>query len=163
MMNKEYEMILQKIADSGKQNRELFKKLKQMKEVTLTKLFNELHTHFFCQFNCLDCANCCKTLSPLLTNRDIDRLSHHLKMKRGSFIRNYITMDEDEEYIFKSLPCPFLSANNYCQIYDERPKACRGYPHTDDKMMPELVNRTKENAKICPSVGAIITELKNRL
>ncbi len=30
-------------------------------------------------------------------------------------------------------PCPFLGDDNYCSVYEARPKACREYPHTDRK------------------------------
>ncbi len=162
-MNNEYETILQKIHDSGKQNRELYKKIKRMKEAEVTKLFNSLHDHFFCQFNCIDCANCCKALGPRLNNHDIDRMAKHFGMKRGSFLKNYVIGDEDGDNVFKQMPCPFLLEDNHCLIYDIRPKACREFPHTDEEMKPELLNFTFKNANVCPSVAAIITELKNRL
>lgn len=34
----------------------------------------------------------------------------------------------DIGYITSSRPCPFLSENNHCQIYDIRPLDCRSFP-----------------------------------
>lgn len=45
----------------------------------------------------------------------------------------YLRVDEDNDKVFKSMPCPFLGEDNLCSIYDIRPKACREFPHTDRK------------------------------
>ena len=39
----------------------------------------QLHEDQFSKINCLECANCRKTTSPIFTNRDISRISKYLK------------------------------------------------------------------------------------
>lgn len=162
-MISDYEKLIQAAKDASKPNRELFKKLKKLNERDRTKLVNRIHDVTFHDFDCLQCANCCKTTGPLWNSRDIDRAASALKMKRGSFIRSYLKVDEDDDYVLKELPCPFLMDDNHCLIYPERPRACREYPHTDDRLSSEMVKKMALNAKICPAVSAIVTELKREL
>ncbi len=136
------------------------KRLKKKKPKRLDKLVHALHYEAFAKFDCLDCANCCKTIGPRLTGKDIERLAKHLKMKPADFIGQYIQVDEDNDYVFKSHPCPFLLPDNYCMVYENRPKACTDYPHTDRKKFYQLLNLSHKNCEICPVVYSIIESLK---
>ena len=68
----------------------------------------ELHESEFERTDCLECANCCKTTSPAIYERDIDRLAKHLKIKPHKLIEQYLVKDTDDDYVFKGAPCPFL-------------------------------------------------------
>ena len=63
-----------------------------------------LHNQAFSQFDCLCCANCCSTISPIVTDKDIERLSKHMKIKAVDFIEQYLYQDEDNDYVFKETP-----------------------------------------------------------
>src|ERR1051326_2417449 len=41
--------------------------------------------------DCLACANCCKTLQPVLDLADIERLAKRLKMSTKKFEQQYVT------------------------------------------------------------------------
>ena len=42
-------------------------------------------------------------------------------MKEHQFVTQYLEVDEDDYYVFKGAPCPFLDLNdNMCFIYDVR-------------------------------------------
>jgi len=136
-----------------------FKKLKAKKPKNLDDLFHELHVEAFDQFDCLTCANCCSTISPVITEKDIEKLAKRLKMKPVDFVGQYLYIDEDKDYVFKQTPCPFLMPDNYCMVYEDRPKACREYPHTDRKRMYQILNLTHKNCEVCPVVYCITGEL----
>jgi Fe-S-cluster containining protein len=121
---------------------------------------HNLHNKVFEHTNCLECANCCKTLGPRITDKDIKRLSKHLKLSEQKFINQYLIIDEDNDYVFATMPCPFLMPDNYCMVYEYRPKACREYPHTDSRKFYKLLNITRKNASTCPAVYEIIEGLK---
>jgi len=140
----------------------LFKKLKAKKPKNLDDAFHELHNEAFDQFDCLTCANCCSTISPVVTEKDVDRMAKRLKMKSVDFISQYLFKDEDNDFVFKKTPCPFLMSDNYCMVYDDRPKACREYPHTDRKRMYQILNLTHRNCRVCPVVYVITEELVKR-
>jgi len=136
------------------------KRLKTKKPKNLDDLVHELHEEAFEKFNCLDCANCCKTIGPRLIDKDIERLAKHLKMKISDFIEKYVMTDEDGDFVFKEHPCPFLLPDNYCLVYESRPKACREYPHTDRKRFYQILSLSHKNCETCPVVFEIFEELK---
>lgn len=146
-----------------KTNKKYFRKLKKSKRKNLDALFHQLHETTFEHTDCLDCANCCKTTSPIFTTKDIERIAKTLKLKPAQFIEQYLRIDEDEDYVLTTAPCPFLEADNTCRIYEHRPKACREYPHTDRKAMHKILDLTYRNTLVCPAVFEIVEHLKQVL
>ena len=136
--------------------KKVFRKMKQAKPNDLDQKFHKGHEAEFKKMDCLSCANCCKTTSPIFRDADIRRISKHLRIKEGKFISDYLRMDEDQDYVLKSSPCSFLDNDNTCSIYDVRPLACREYPHTDRKNMFQVLEITAENSLICPAVARIV-------
>ncbi len=110
--------------------------------------------------DCLDCGNCCKSISPAVKDSDIARLSKYLKIKQSDIVEKYFLLDEDGDYVFRNQPCPFLGEDNYCSVYSARPKACREYPHTDRVKMQQILNITHKNISVCPIVYEIVKELR---
>ena len=137
----------------------LFKKLKVKKPKNLDDVVHEFHNEAFDQFDCLTCANCCSMISPVVTEKDIEKLAKRLKLKAVDFISQYLYIDEDRDYVFKLTPCPFLMSDYYCMVYEDRPKACREYPHTDRKRMYQILDLTHKNCEVCPIVYYITGEL----
>ncbi len=141
-------------------NRAFYKRLKQKKPKDLDDRFHSQHEEVFTHIDCLECANCCKTTSPLFTDRDIERVAKAVRLKPADFIRQYLKVDEDGDYVLQSSPCPFLDADNYCSVYKDRPTACREYPHTNRKRMVQILDITYNNTLVCPAVLSITEELK---
>lgn len=150
----------QKAATLKKENRAFYDKLKRLKPKQLDEKFHRLHDDVFEETDCLACANCCKTTSPIFYNRDVERLAKHLRMKPGDLIDKYLRIDEDQDYVLRQAPCPFLGADNYCSVYEARPNACREYPHTDRKRMEQILDLTYRNTLVCPAVLEITERLK---
>ncbi len=150
----------QKAATLKKENRAFYDKLKRLKPKQLDEKFHRLHDDVFEETDCLSCANCCKTTSPIFYNRDVERLAKHLRMKPGDLIDKYLRIDEDQDYVLRQAPCPFLGADNYCSVYEARPNACREYPHTDRKRMEQILDLTYRNTLVCPAVLEITERLK---
>ena len=137
-----------------------FTRLKRKKPKSLDDAAHRNH-HIVCsQFDCLKCANCCESISPMLTDKDIERISRFLKMKSADFIKQYLHIDEDHFFVFNDTPCPFLMPDKYCLIYDVRPKACSEYPHTDRRRFYQLLDLTFKNREICPIVYEVVEKLK---
>lgn len=160
MTPEEKEQILTKARLSLSKNQKYFKKLKKHKK-NLDKEVHTLHDQVFEEVDCLTCANCCITTGPMIFNSDIERIAKYLKKKPATFIDEYLKVDEDNDYVFHSMPCPFLAEDNHCLIYEVRPKACREYPHTNRKNQHQLLNRTLKNTLICPAVNKIFDRLKD--
>lgn len=139
-----------------------FKRLKKANPKSVDAQFHSLHEKEFKNIDCLKCANCCKTTSPLFRPVDIKRLSQHLRLSEQQFISTYLKIDEDGDYVLKSSPCTFLGADNYCSVYEARPLACREYPHTDRKNMYQILDLTLKNTSICPAVASIALKIAGK-
>ena len=146
-----------------KENKKFFRDLKKINSKKLDQNFHSLHNNEFECTDCLKCANCCKTTGPLFTDKDISRISKFLKIKPSLFTDKFLRVDEDNDYVLKTLPCSFLLEDNRCSIYDVRPKACREFPHTDRIKQKQLLSLTQKNTEICPAVFNIIENLKKEL
>lgn len=156
---------LSKLAGNTKsETKKYFARLKKKNPKQLDGLMQELHNEEFSRTNCLDCANCCKTTSPIFIDKDINRIARFLRMKEQQFIETYLFRDEDDFMVLQQEPCPFLDLNdNTCGIYEVRPKACSEYPHTNRKRFSQLLNLTLKNTEVCPAVYNIVEELKTKL
>ncbi|AOW22014.1 zinc/iron-chelating domain-containing protein [Urechidicola croceus] len=154
------ELAKEKLAESKK----YFQRLKKRQHKRLDLLMQDLHDKEFEKSDCLDCGNCCKTTSPIFTEKDIQRISKHLRMKEVNFIKQYLQRDEDDFYVLQSAPCVFLdTTDNKCFIYDVRPKACSEYPHTNRKKFIQITDLTLRNTEICPAAYNIVEELKKKM
>ena len=130
----------------------VFRLWKKRKPKNLDTLFHEAHDRSFEEIDCLQCANCCKTTSPIFRDKDIQRIAKKFKMTESSFEDQYLQLDEEGDWVLKSSPCTFLNTDNTCFIYDIRPQACKEYPHTDRKRMVQILDLTQKNMEVCPAV-----------
>lgn len=160
-MREQEKKVLQTAQKSRKDNKKFLLNLKKQNKQKLDQAFHQAHEEAFAEIDCLTCANCCKTTSPIFRDVDINRIAKHLKMKVADFIEAYLYLDKDEDYVLKSAPCAFLGADNYCSIYEVRPKACAEYPHTDRKNMYQLLELTHKNSLVCPAVAQLVEQMKS--
>jgi Fe-S-cluster containining protein len=144
----------------SKENKKFLSGLKKKHARELDNQFHSLHEEVFEEVDCLTCANCCKTTSPIFYQTDIERASKALRIKPGQFVEQYLRIDEDKDFVLKTSPCPFLGNENYCKIYEDRPKACREYPHTNRKKMVQVLDLDYKNTMVCPAVLEIVERLK---
>ena len=158
-IGKYHQLALQK----QKEHRKFLATLKKKAPKNLDKIVQEVHAEVFREIDCTKCANCCKILGPLFTEADISRIAKHFRMRLPVFEDMYLRVDEDNDKVFKSMPCPFLGEDNLCYIYDIRPKACREFPHTDRKKIYQINHLTIQNTLICPAVYLFVEKLQERL
>lgn len=143
-----------------KENRSFFKRLKKNPPKDLDKTVHQLDEEAFEEIDCLNCANCCKTTSPVFRKRDIERLANRLNIRPAEFVERYLRVDEDDEYVLRQAPCPFLGEDNYCSVYEDRPAACASYPHTHRRKFHQLLSVTEKNTTVCPAVFEIVERMK---
>lgn len=129
---------------------------------TVLKQLPDLHEEAFSQINCLDCAACCKNYSPRFKPPDIKRISKYLGMKEGVFIDTYLRVDTEGDYVVKRTPCPFLGADNFCSIYEERPTDCKRFPYTDEDVLLKRKELTMKNSTFCPAVYYVLEKLSEK-
>ncbi|MEZ4986933.1 MAG: YkgJ family cysteine cluster protein [Saprospiraceae bacterium] len=121
-----------------------------------------LHEEVFAHTDCLQCANCCKTTSPIFRDVDIERIAKHLNRRPADIVSDYLHIDEDGDYVLNTSPCVFLAQDNYCTIYEARPRACREYPHTDRKNFHQILGLTLKNTAVCPAAFRVVLLLREK-
>ena len=161
-MNSSLKLKLEEAEKHKKDNQILVKKLKKSKPKNLDDNTHDAHDAAFENIDCLQCANCCKTTSPIFYDRDIDRLAKYLKMKPSAFVSQYLHLDEVGDYVLNTAPCPFLDYENYCMVYESRPAACREYPHTNRKRFYQILDLSLKNTEICPAVADVFKALREK-
>ena len=124
------------------------------------RVLAEEHERVFSQFDCLQCASCCKNSSPVFNRTDISRISSFLGQKPAELERLYLRADADGDFVPHSKPCPFLEPDNRCRVYEVRPKSCRGFPHTDNPEAWERHAIMAGNAAACPAAFAIAEKFR---
>lgn len=162
-MIKEYKKILEKAQNDFKINKKFLHGLKTKRPRDLDAIISNIHDEVFKDIDCLECANCCKTTNARIIDSDIVKIAKNIRMKNNKFIDKYIVVDEDDDSVFNEIPCPFLRDDNYCSIYEVRPKACREYPHTNQRRFYNRLNITEKNSLICPAVALIVEKLRQEI
>ena len=123
----------------------------------------QLHEEAFEKIDCLSCAACCKNYSPRFKQPDIKRIVKHLRIKEGELVARYLRLDEDNDYVLRAEPCPFLGNDNRCSIYDERPSDCRRFPYTDEDVVLKRIPLTLKNSTFCPITFYVLDKLEAQL
>lgn len=139
--------------------KKVFDRFKKKRPKNLDDAFHAAHEKAFQHIDCLACANCCKTTSPIFRDVDIKRISKRLKMSEAMFQDSYLKMDYEGDWVLQQSPCHFLAPDNTCDIYEFRPQACREYPHTDRKRMIQILDLTRKNTEICPAVSEVVQQV----
>lgn len=150
----------EKARKNAPENKKFLDNLRKKDPRKVDDAFHAQHEEVFEEIDCLTCANCCKTTSPIFYQTDIERTAKALRMRPADFIETYLRVDEDKDFVVKTAPCPFLGDDNYCTVYEARPKACREYPHTNRKKMVQIMDLTYKNTLVCPAVLEMVERLK---
>ncbi len=151
---------LERAGHEYKSNKKWVSRTRKRPPRDLDERFHEQHDLAFERIDCLNCANCCKTTSPIFRDIDIDRLARHLNVRPAELVERYLHLDKEGDYVLNVAPCPFLGPDNYCSVYEARPRACREYPHTNRKNMLPILPLTLRNTLVCPAVAQVMRSLR---
>ena len=69
--------------DARAENERFFKQLKKKPPKNLDEIVHSLHGEAFENFDCLTCANCCGSISPMITDKDVERLTKPSMLKNN--------------------------------------------------------------------------------
>jgi Fe-S-cluster containining protein len=118
------------------------------------------------QFDCTECANCCRVATARLQERDVEKLAKHLRIPVARFLREYTVESEEEGLILKrdENGCVFL-AGTTCTVYEARPHSCQDFPHTvrGDGSFVSRMWDFKDRACYCPIVYDTLEALKEEV
>jgi hypothetical protein len=143
---KEHQKVYKRLLEKGNKN-------------NILRALPDLNEEAFSKIDCLSCANCCKNYSPRFKQPDIKRIARVLNIKEGELVHRYLRLDEENDYVTKTKPCPFLAEDNTCNIYEDRPSDCRRYPYTDEDVVIKRIPLTLKNSTSCPIVFTVLEKL----
>lgn len=119
------------------------------------------------QIDCTQCGNCCLTSTTRISERDIDRLAHHLGITTKQFMAEYTMKDDEGELSLRfenGSGCVFLQ-DKMCRVYEARPDTCRRYPHLvrGNGSIASRMWSIVERAALCPIVYHSLEAFKEEL
>ena len=131
----------------------------------LDKLAEKLDAEVWKEIDCLSCANCCKTMTPTFTAKDIRRIADHFEITPKEFKEKWLYFDEeDRDWMNRKQPCQFLSKETHmCSIYEVRPSDCAGFPHLTKKKMPDYIHVHQQNISYCPATFKMVEKMQVEL
>lgn len=110
--------------------------------------------------DCLICSNCCRTMTPTYTFKDLQRISKHLNMTIKQFKEKWLYKNREGEWMNRNTPCQFLDRKtNMCNIYAVRPLDCAEFPHLLKKKMTDYMHVHKQNVQHCPATFKMVEKL----
>ncbi len=136
--------------------------LKHMTPVEINVTVSDLYRQISSQMDCKKCANCCKSLRVRLDDEDIKEFCKGLDADPKEFREQYLVKCETGEYVFNTMPCPFLK-DDLCSNYQHRPKKCRSFPHLDTHDFITRLEQVSLIYSVCPIVFNLYEHLKNDL
>lgn len=135
-------------------------RLKQKTPRGLDSMIKKADQAIWKDTDCLDCANCCKTMSPTYNAADILRISQHLAMTAKEFKKKWLFQDRNGDWLNIEQPCQFLDLDtNKCKVYDVRPTDCAGFPHHNKRKMVEYMHVYKQNIEFCPATYRVVEKM----
>ena len=142
-----------------KENQEFILHLKKCDHHKVDKIVHQLSEKYLEQYDCKNCANCCKKLTPSLTHTDITKIASHFQISYEKFTTKYIEKEIPGGFILKGQVCPFIE-NNKCSVYECRTEICHSFPHLNKKNINNRLLTIMDNIYICPIIYEVIEELK---
>jgi Fe-S-cluster containining protein len=147
-----------------KRVRSFLTRLEKKAPKDLHQLTQEADKEAWVKTDCLDCANCCKTMSPTYTQKDLRRISAHLGMSVSAFKEKWLYKDKTGDWMNVKQPCQFLDlTTNMCNIYAVRPRDCAGFPHHTKKKIVDYAHMYKQNIEYCPATYRLVEAIMEKL
>lgn len=155
----------QKARHARSRMRRFLGKLEKDPPKALDKKIETLEKVVWQETDCLTCANCCRTMTPTYTAKDLKRISAHFNMTVQAFRDKWLRRERggDRDWMNKTEPCQFLDLKtNMCSIYEIRPADCAGFPHLSKKFA-DFAHVHKQNVDLCPATYRLVEKMMERL
>jgi Fe-S-cluster containining protein len=140
-------------------------RLETVKPRGLDTVVKEADKEVWKETDCLQCANCCKTMTPTFTPTDIKRIAAHFGQTQDEFKEKWLYKERSTgDWMNKKQPCQFLDLKtNKCSIYSIRPADCAGFPHHTKRHFTEWVHVYKQNVEYCPATFRLVEKIMDRV
>ncbi len=155
----------QKVRYHKKKLKRFLSKIEKNPPRGLDNLAETIDAEVWKEVDCLSCANCCKSMTPTFTKKDIKRIAEHFDISPAEFTNKWLVYEKtDKDWVNKKQPCQFLNvSNNMCSIYEVRPSDCAGFPYLKKKKMVEYIHVHQQNIEYCPATFKMVEKMMERL
>jgi Fe-S-cluster containining protein len=159
MTPEEQKLLAQKAGKKLRAFQTFFRSFRKKPGREVDEIFHRTHDAVFEKTDCTTCANCCLLGTPIFSRKDIEKLSHYLRLTPGVFQQKYLKQDKEGDLVLQATPCPFLGRDLKCTVYEARPDDCRNFPHTRRKPMGPFINAVLVNTAVCPAAMEIVERI----
>lgn len=157
-------MFRERVVQNRSRLRRFLTKLEKNPPIDLDRQLDAVDKEVWQEIDCLACANCCRTMTPTYTFKDLQRISAHLNMSIKQFREKWLYKDRNGDWMNVSTPCQFLDKKtNLCSIYAVRPADCAGFPHLTKKKAVEYLHVHHQNVQHCPATYRMVEKMMQRL
>ncbi len=140
--------------------RRFLTKVEKNPPLLLDTYAEQIDKEVWTEVDCLACSNCCRTMTPVYTFKDLRRIASYLGMTVKAFKEKWLYKSRKGEWMNRSRPCQFLDlTTNKCSIYEVRPADCAGFPHLTKKKMVQYMDVHKQNIQYCPATFKMVEKL----
>lgn len=130
--------------------------LKQHAPDNIDGIVQALSQKYFALIDCKACANCCRSLHAEFKKSELLSIAQTLGQSIKAFDKQFMSEGKVNP------PCPMLDGK-LCSIYENRPEACRSYPHLEKPRFTSRLMGVIDNVAICPIAFNAFEELKTKL
>jgi Fe-S-cluster containining protein len=155
----------QKVRYHQKRFKRYLGKIEKNPPKNLDKIAEIIDAEVWKEVDCLSCANCCKSMTPTFTVKDIKRIATHFEISAQEFKNQWLEFEKTEkDWVNKLQPCQFLNMDtNMCSIYEVRPADCAGFPYLKKKKMVEYIHVHQQNVSYCPATFKMVEKMMERI
>ena len=162
-MIREVEQIANLAKAKRAENQQFRAFLKSIPSVAIDRKVAELNDEVSSQIDCTQCANCCKTIEPGISEEEIERLAAFNRQSTKDFVNEFVAQEPGTGiHYLRQQPCVFLQ-DQKCSIYTGRPASCADYPHLHRPQLKFRFKAVLSQYEICPIVFNVIERLKSEL
>lgn len=154
----------QKVRHHQKKLKRFLGKIEKNPPRGLDTIAEKIDAEVWKEVDCLSCANCCKSMTPTFTKKDIKRIAEHFEITPPEFKNKWLIYEKsDNDWINKKQPCQFLNlGTNMCSIYEVRPSDCAGFPYLKKKKMVEYIHVHQQNIEYCPATYKMVEKMMEK-
>lgn len=166
-MNKKFPLqsIIRRAHQKKKSLGLFLKRLKRKPPTDLLKIVKQANAETEKEINCLDCSNCCRTMTPTFKKSEVKKIAKFKGMTYQQYFDKYLMIDEDNgDIVNKKQPCQHLNLKtNMCEVYEIRPYDCSGFPHFKRKDFIDQTAVYTENLHRCPITLSVIEKIEKEV
>jgi Fe-S-cluster containining protein len=90
-------------------------------------------------FPCEMCGRCCHQANIVVRPEEVDPIASATGIPLHEFVTKYLKKTPDGRLLFsKTDPCAFLTKENKCRIWKDRPEVCRDFPYAVSMFMSRV-------------------------